>query len=51
MGDLKIDNLKFQIRESPTPLNIPTPSPAPDHLLAGHNELGGTIPSELGGNE
>ena len=24
------------------PLNIPTPTPAPDHLLGGHNELGGT---------
>ncbi len=29
----------FQIRESPTPLNIPTPNPAPDHPLGGH---GGT---------
>ena len=29
----------FQVRESPAPLNIPTPTPAPDHLLGGHNEL------------
>ena len=33
----------FQARESPAHLNIPTPTPAPDHLLGGHNELGGTI--------
>ena len=33
----------FQVRESPVPLNIPTPTPAPDHLLGGHNELIGTI--------
>ncbi len=32
----------FQVRESPIPLNILTPTPAPDHLLGGHNELGGT---------
>ena len=32
----------FQVRESPAPLNIPTPIPAPDHRLGGHNELGGT---------
>ena len=32
----------FQVRESPAPLNIPTRTPAPDHLLGGHNELGGT---------
>ena len=31
----------FQVRESPAPLNIPTPTPAPNHLLGGHNELGG----------
>ena len=35
--------LYFQVRESPAPLNLPTPTPAPDHLLGGHNEVGGTI--------
>ena len=34
--------LYFQIRESQAPLNIPTPTPAPDHSLGGHNELNGT---------
>ena len=37
----ELDNLK--IGTSPAPLNIPTPTPAPDHLLGGHNELGGTV--------
>ena len=32
----------FQVRGSPVPLNRPTPTPAPDHLLGGHNELAGT---------
>ena len=26
-------------QESPNPLKIPIPTPAPDHLLGGHNEL------------
>ena len=34
--------LYFQVRESPVPLRILTPTPAPDHLLGGHNELNGT---------
>ena len=31
----------FQVRDSPLPLNIPTPTHAPDHILGGHeaNEL------------
>ena len=29
----------FRVREAPTPLNIPIPTPASDHLLGGHNEL------------
>ena len=32
-----------EVREFPAPLNIPSPTPAHDHLLGGHNELGGTI--------
>ena len=28
----------FQVGESPTPLNILTPTPAPDHVLGGHKE-------------
>ena len=31
----------FQMRDTPSPLNIPTPTPAPDHLFGRHNELGG----------
>ena len=31
---MEVDKIKyFQIRESPAPLNIPTPTPAPDHPL------------------
>ena len=26
----------FQVRDSPAPLNMPTPTPAPDHPLGGH---------------
>ena len=37
MSTLKIRNLKI-----PSTLNMPTPTPAPDHLLGGHKELGGT---------
>ena len=41
-GNWKLENWKLEIWTSPTPLNIPTPTPAPDNLLGGHNELGGT---------
>ena len=33
----------FQVRESPPPVNIPTPTPVPDHLLGGHERLGDTM--------
>ena len=39
----KIKKTNWKVREPPAPLNIPTQTPAPDHLLGGHNELGGTI--------
>ena len=29
-------NTLFQVRESPARFNIPTPTPAPDHPLGGH---------------
>ena len=29
-------------KKNTTPFEIPTPTPAPDHLLGGHNELNGT---------
>ena len=32
----------FQVTESPAPLNIPTPTPAPDHPLGGHERAWGT---------
>ena len=41
----------FQVRESPAPLNIPTPNPATDHLLGGHNEVGGNRAQENAENE
>ena len=36
---IKILKFVFQVRESPAPLSMPTPTPAPDHLLGGHDEL------------
>ena len=32
----------FRFPKNHKPLKIPTPTAAPDHLLGGHNELGGT---------
>ena len=39
---LQIFEAIFQGRESPAPLNIPTPTPAPDQPLVGHEGAWGT---------
>ena len=36
--EMKFGDFLFQVREPPAPLNIPTPTLAPDHLLGGHPE-------------
>ena len=36
----EIHFLNFRdFQESPNPLKVPIPTPAPDHLLGGHNEI------------